>query len=153
MAARGRAWTRSACPPATPAARQTARASLPLTAPTRSRTRSIIPPIGAFVVTSAIFGVCESLKLLVLRSCSCQNPPLTRPSTPWTPAPPQPAAGLLSPPRITGLPARTGGPSPSRPCLPARPVRPRLTTRRPRTRASSGSAWSTATGTSTRASW
>lgn len=42
LAARGRAWTQSACLPVTPAARQTAKASLPLTAQTPSRTRWVI---------------------------------------------------------------------------------------------------------------
>lgn len=43
-AARGRAWTRSACPPATPAAPQTARGSPQLTPLTPSRTRWVTAP-------------------------------------------------------------------------------------------------------------
>lgn len=116
MAAQGRAWTLSACPQVTPAARQTARASLLLTALIPSRTRWIITLISVFIIIAVIFCVCESLKPLVLPSCSYQNPLLTHPSTPWTPAPPQPASpGRLSLPPITGLPACTGDLSPSHP--------------------------------------
>lgn len=116
MAAQGRAWTRSACPPVTPAARQTARASLPLTALIPSRTRWIVSSISVLILVAVVFCVCESLKLRVLHSCSYQNPLLVHPSTPRTPAPPQPVPpGLLSLPRSTGLPAHTGGLSPSHP--------------------------------------
>lgn len=115
MAAQGRAWTQSACPPVTPAARQTTRASLPLTALIPSRTRWIATSAGV-LIRMVIFCICQSLKLQVLCSCSFQNPLLIHPSTRWTPAPPQPVSpGLPSLPHITGLPARTGGLSPSHP--------------------------------------
>lgn len=65
MAAQGRAWTRSACPPVTPAARQTARASLPLTALIPSRTRWILTSVSVLIIIGVIFCVCENLKLQV----------------------------------------------------------------------------------------
>lgn len=60
MAAQGRAWTRSACRPVTPAARQTARASLPLTARIPSRTRWMITSVGVFVTLAGISCVQKS---------------------------------------------------------------------------------------------
>lgn len=57
MAAQGRAWTPSACPPVTPAARQTARASLPLTALIPSRTRWIIASISVIIIKAVTFCV------------------------------------------------------------------------------------------------
>lgn len=138
MAAQGRVWTRSACPPVTPAARQTVRASLPLTALIPSRTRwDKSWPILIISDDILCFAKVWNFCFCVLFFFSYQNPLLIHPSTPWILAPPQPASPwLLSLPRSRGLHAHIGGLSLSHPWLPARPVKPQLTTRKRKTRAS-----------------